>query len=152
MDGLGKVVEADETYFGKTVEQATVTTKGKPFKPGKRRGRGSVNKRPILALVERGGEVRTFHIETTDQNTVHAIMREKLDKAKPEGGNYVNTQAFEMGNRYVLAVLNAAERGEIGLAEAAEMTQLAPQHFERVRTQADNRFEFAGAVGGGLPH
>lgn len=72
----------------------------------------------------------------------------KLERQKAEGGNYVNTQAYEMGNRYVLAVLNAAQRGDIGPAEAAEMTQLAPQHFERVRTQADNRFEYAGAVGG----
>src|SRR5580693_9509886 len=67
--------------------------------------------------------------------------QKKVQRQKPEGGNYVNTQAFEMGNRYVLAILNAAERGEIGLSEAAEMTQLAPQHFERVRTQADDRFE-----------
>jgi hypothetical protein len=52
----------------------------------------------------------------------------------------------------VLAVLNAANRGEIGLAEAAEMTQLAPRHFETVRTLADGRFEFAGMASGGLPH
>lgn len=78
--------------------------------------------------------------------------QQKVDKTKTKGGNYVNTQAFEMGNRYVLAVLGAAERGVIGPSEAAEMTQLAPQHFEKVRIQADNRLEFAGAIGGGLPH
>ena len=74
----------------------------------------------------------------------------KWHNAKNDGGNYVNTNAFEMGNRYALAVLNAAARGEIGPAEAAEMTQLAPQHFEKVRIQADRRFEFADAVGGGI--
>jgi Zn-dependent peptidase ImmA (M78 family) len=76
----------------------------------------------------------------------------KADRKKPESGNYVNTQAFEMGNRYVLAVLNAERRGEIPKAEAAEMTQLAPTHFAKVRTQADKRFEFAGSVTGGVPH
>jgi Zn-dependent peptidase ImmA (M78 family) len=78
--------------------------------------------------------------------------QQKTELTKSKGGNYVNTQAFEMGNRYVLAILGAAERGEIGPSEAAEMTQLAPKHFEKVRAQADSRFEFAGAVGGGLPH
>jgi Zn-dependent peptidase ImmA (M78 family) len=78
--------------------------------------------------------------------------QQKIKRTRTPGGNYVNTQAFEMGNRYLLAVLNAVERGEIGKSEAAEMTQLAPQHFESVRSQVDNRFEFAGAVGGGIPH
>ena len=76
--------------------------------------------------------------------------QQKITRPKNDGGNYVNTNAFEMGNRYALAVLNAAARGEIGPAEAAEMTQLAPQHFEKVRIQADRRFEFADAVGGGI--
>jgi len=78
--------------------------------------------------------------------------QQKVVRRKPDSGNYVNTQAFEMGNRYVLAVLNAESRGEIPKAEAAEMTQLAPAHFAKVRTQADQRFEFAGSVTGGLPH
>ena len=78
--------------------------------------------------------------------------QKKVERPKSEGGNYVNTQAFEMGSRYVLAVLNAAERGEIGPSEAAEMTQLKPQYFEKVRAQADRRFEFAGAIGGGVHH
>ncbi|TWB04672.1 XRE family transcriptional regulator [Bradyrhizobium stylosanthis] len=78
--------------------------------------------------------------------------QDKTAKPKTPGGNYVSTNAFEMGNRYALAVLNAEARGDIPAAEAAEMVQLAPQHFEQVREQADRRFEFAGAVGGGVPH
>jgi Zn-dependent peptidase ImmA (M78 family) len=74
------------------------------------------------------------------------------ERPKADSGNYVNTQAFEMGNRYVLAVLNAESRGEIPTAEAAEMTQLAPNHFAKVRNQADRRFEFAGSITGGVPH
>lgn len=78
--------------------------------------------------------------------------QEATSKPKSKGGNYVITNAFEMGNRYALAVLNAEVRGDIPTAEAAEMVQLAPQHFEQVREQSDRRFEFAGAVGGGVPH
>lgn len=78
--------------------------------------------------------------------------QQRVQRARIPGGNYVNTNAFEMDNRYALAVLNAAARGEISPSEAAEMVQLAPRHFEKVRTQADRRFEFAGAVGGGIPH
>jgi len=78
MGGAGKVVEADETYFGKTEETATVTTReGRPFKS---RQIGGVNKRAVLALVERGGNARTFHIARADLNTVHGIMRENIAK------------------------------------------------------------------------
>jgi ISXO2-like transposase domain len=34
----------------------------------------------VLALVERGGNVRTFHITQADQRTVHAIMRANIAK------------------------------------------------------------------------
>jgi transposase-like protein len=76
--GEGKVVEADETYFGKTEEQQTVTTRGgRPLKAG-RRGHGSVNRRAVFALVERGGKARTFHIANADMNTVHNVMRDNI--------------------------------------------------------------------------
>jgi Zn-dependent peptidase ImmA (M78 family) len=73
-------------------------------------------------------------------------------KKKSDGGNYVNTQLYEMGNRYLRAVLGAVEAGNIKPGEAAEMTQLAPSHFEFVRQQVDQKFERAGAAVGGLPY
>ena len=78
--------------------------------------------------------------------------QKKTERQKAKSGNYVTSQAFEMGNRYVLAILSAAARGDIGRSEAAEMTQLAPQHFAKVLKQADTRFEFAGSVSGGVSH
>jgi transposase-like protein len=78
MGGSGKVVEADETYFGKTEEQQTVTTRGgRPFKSKRI---GAVNKRAVLALVERGGTARTFHVGTMDANTVDAVMRDNIKR------------------------------------------------------------------------
>lgn len=78
LGGEGKIVEADETYYG-PVDKAKVrtkTTSGRPFtKSGKM---GPANKRPIVALVERGGNVRTFHVPVADQATVESIVKENI--------------------------------------------------------------------------
>src|SRR5947207_7806418 len=37
-----------------------------------------MNKRPILALVERGGKVRTFHVPVADKATVQKIVRNNV--------------------------------------------------------------------------
>jgi len=78
LGGEGKIVEADETYYG-PVDKAKVrtkTTSGRPFtKSGKT---GPSNKRPIIALVERGGNVRTFHVPVADQATVEKIVAENI--------------------------------------------------------------------------
>jgi transposase-like protein len=80
LGGSGKVVEADETYFG-PVEKAkvrTANTRGKPFtKSGKP---GPSNKRAIVSLVERGGSVRSFHVATADKHNVTKIVREHVRK------------------------------------------------------------------------
>ena len=41
---------------------------------------GRKNKRPIVALVERGGNVRTFHVPVADKVTVTKIVRENIAK------------------------------------------------------------------------
>jgi transposase-like protein len=79
MGGEGKVVEADETYFGKVDNpQPSKQRKGRPFTKGGRTG--PAGKRPILALVERGGSVRTFHVAAADQLTVASIVRENVKR------------------------------------------------------------------------
>jgi transposase-like protein len=70
--GEGKIVEADETYFGKTDIQPKTRTDGTPFKKGGKRG--PVGKRTVVALVERGGNVRSFHVETATKETVREIL------------------------------------------------------------------------------
>ena len=76
MGGEGKIVEADETYYGR-VEKArirTKTTSGRPFtKSGK-----AANKRPIVALVERGGSVRTFHVAVANKENINRIISENI--------------------------------------------------------------------------
>jgi transposase-like protein len=78
MGGEGKIVEADETYYGKVAEAPTMTTKGGKFTKGGKTGPSG--KRPIVALVERGGRVRTFHVAVADGNTVSKIVRENIAK------------------------------------------------------------------------
>lgn len=80
MGGAGKVVVADETYYGKVTTPSTVTARdGVPYKgkDGKPKG-GPANKRAILALVERGGNVRSFHVPRADKVTVEKIVRENI--------------------------------------------------------------------------
>lgn len=78
LGGAGKIVEADETYQGRVKEPATTNARGEPFKKS-RHGRGPANKRAVVALVERGGKARVFHVATADKETVAAIIREHVD-------------------------------------------------------------------------
>ncbi len=73
LGGEGQTVEADETYFGKINKDELM-----PRDPNKRQGkRAGIRRsayRAVLALVERGGEVRTFHVAQANQETVSKIM------------------------------------------------------------------------------
>lgn len=77
MGGPGKVVEADETYYGNIPEASRPQTKrsGRPWS-GKKQGVG--HKRAIVSLVERGGSVRSFHVPAAHLETVVKIVRENV--------------------------------------------------------------------------
>jgi transposase-like protein len=84
LGGEGKVVEADETYYGEIPEamRRTHKTTGKPMsrpEPGKKKS-GPSNKRAIIALVERGGSVRSFHVPAAHVGTVVSIVRANVDR------------------------------------------------------------------------
>jgi transposase-like protein len=78
LGGGGKVVEADETYYGPIDKQFRNTKTTRGLNPTKGGRSGPKNKRPILALVERGGNVRTFHVPVADKDTVTSIVRENI--------------------------------------------------------------------------
>lgn len=79
LGGEGKVVEADETYYGKTERQrVSPQRRGRPYNP--RGSRGPKDKRPIVALVERGGRARTFHVPVADQATVQKIVKDNITR------------------------------------------------------------------------
>ena len=79
MGGAGKTVEADETYFGKKSGPApTMTTRGKPFTKGGKTGPS--HKRAVIGLVERGGSVRTFHVDQANKENVAQIVTENVHR------------------------------------------------------------------------
>ena len=65
LGGEGKIVEADETYYGR--------------KPGWKKGKaGSGHKMAVVSLVERGGNVRSFHVASADKTTVQKIAADNI--------------------------------------------------------------------------
>jgi transposase-like protein len=70
--GSGKIVEADETYFGKLeTPHVSKQRRGMAYKyPAK----GPRGKRAIVSLVERGGEVRTFHVDHATAANVRDVQ------------------------------------------------------------------------------
>jgi hypothetical protein len=77
----GGIVEADETYFGNVPEsqrRVSPQRKGRPYTKGGRVGPGG--KRAIVALVERGGDVCSFHVAVADGQTVAAIVNANVSK------------------------------------------------------------------------
>ena len=77
LGGEGKIVEADETYYGKAeTEHVSPQRKGRPYTKGSNSIHGS--RRPIVALVERGGNVRTFHVPVADKQSVTKIVRDNI--------------------------------------------------------------------------
>ncbi len=80
MGGEGKIVEVDETFIG-TKEGAV-----------KRRGYG--HKRAVMSLVERGGMVRSFHVDGTSAAHLVPIIRANVAKETAimtdEAGQYAH--------------------------------------------------------------
>ncbi|HEV7277054.1 MAG TPA: IS1595 family transposase [Devosiaceae bacterium] len=71
MGGNGKTVEADETYFGDKAVIKTRTKRGKS---------GLSSKRVVVGLVERGGSVRTFHIDHATRSAVAGIVANNVNR------------------------------------------------------------------------
>jgi transposase-like protein len=71
LGGEGKIVEADETYFGKTETPRVSKQRGdRPYIKRK----GPLSKRAVVSLVERGGRARTFHVENATAENVRDVL------------------------------------------------------------------------------
>ncbi len=69
MGGAGSIFESDETFIGK--KDGAVKPKG---------ARGYAHKQAALALIERGGEVRSFAIDKADTANIKPIIDANLAK------------------------------------------------------------------------
>jgi transposase-like protein len=66
LGGSGKIVEVDETYYGR--------------KPGMKMKQGSgKHKHRIVSLVERDGSVRSFHVASVTAKNLRPILRKQID-------------------------------------------------------------------------
>lgn len=80
MGGARKIIEMDETYIGND-----------PSKPKKAGARGYKHKMAVFSLVERGGEVRSFHIDQANQD----IVRKNVH---PHSTHYTDGHGMYRGN------------------------------------------------------
>lgn len=78
LGGEGKVIEADETYFGKLETPRPLAPTSTPAKSGKKHARSS--KRIVLGLVERKGRVRTFQIGSATAIDVRKIIVKNVSR------------------------------------------------------------------------
>ncbi len=105
LGGKDGIVEADETYHGNKAEKTSTGT------------RGPANKRPIAALVARGGEVRTFHVERADKETVAGIVRANVSRESrlmtDESKLYIEVGAEFAGHETVCHSAEEYVRGEV---------------------------------------
>lgn len=115
--GDGGKVEADETYFGQVepAKRRTKTTLGRPFT--KAGTSGPSNKRAVLALVQRGGNVRMFHLATPDKITVEKIVRDNIAKEATlytdENRLYTGSDTHFAGHETVTHSHHEYVRGEV---------------------------------------
>jgi transposase-like protein len=69
MGGPGSIIEADETYIGKTKNYVRRANQA-----------GSAHKQKVLSLVERGGDVRSFKVDDVKAETIKPIIDANISK------------------------------------------------------------------------
>ena len=67
LGGQNKVVEVDETYVGGKAKNA-------------KRGAPIPEKEPVIALVERDGRMRSFHVLSVNRDTLAPILRTQISR------------------------------------------------------------------------
>lgn len=71
LGGEGQIVEADETYFGQRDRRRKSPQRGdRPYK----RKKSIADKRTVVSLVERGGRVRSFHVDVATVKSVRELL------------------------------------------------------------------------------
>ncbi len=73
MGGHGVTVEADETYVGGKEMNKHASKRGHKMQGGK-------GKQPVVALVERGGRVRSFHVARVNGESLRSILVTNVDR------------------------------------------------------------------------
>ena len=143
LGGGGKLVEVDETFWGNK---------------GQQRGRGWHHQMKIVSLVERKGQVRSFHVPAVNAKTLKPILQAHLDRftniITDVGGHYkaakldgcflshssVNHSAGEYSRgtihtNTVEGYFSLLKRGLVGTVH-----HVSEQHLQRYVTEFDFRY------------
>ena len=149
LGGNGGPVEADETYWGNSEPK------------GNRRG--YQHKMKVFSLVERGGQVRSFHVRAVNGATLKPILAQHVARNSvvntDEHGAYsglnqhfaghevVNHRAgeYSRGNattNNVEAFFSVLKRGLIGTFH-----HIGEQHLQRYMSEFDFRYNYRSALG-----
>ncbi|HET6406720.1 MAG TPA: IS1595 family transposase [Chthoniobacteraceae bacterium] len=166
LGGRGAIVEADETYYGAVEHKRTERTDGTPFSGGGKKPKGGpANKRPVVSLVERGGEVRSFHVPSCTKENVAKIVLDNVrsdsrlhtdesrlytgadavfeshETVKHTAGEYARGDVF---TNTVEAYFSVFKRGMRGTYQ-----HCAEKHLHRYLAEFDFRFNNRTALGVG---
>jgi len=149
MLGGNNPVEADETFIGR--------------KPGTKKCRGIGHKNAVLSLVERNGEVRSFHIASVTAETLKPILKEQVSKSahlmtddarqyitlgkefakhevvKHNTGEYVRGEVHTNTAEGFFSIL---KRGIYGVYQ-----HVSPFHLHRYTTEFDFRYNHRAKLG-----
>lgn len=157
MGGNGGTVEADETYWGASPRSKAGKARAKTG------ARGGHHKEKIVSLVERDGNVRSFHVASVDGPTLKAVLRGNIAKdanlmtdslhfynkvgrefASHEQVNH-SAGEYARGNastNRVEGFFSLLKRGLIGTYH-----HVAPKHLGRYVAEFDFRFNTRTAMG-----
>jgi transposase-like protein len=91
LGGNGKIVEADETFIGQKKDMP--------------KRRGYAHKHAVLSLVERGGNVRSFHVDGTSADDLVPIIKANVERETrmmtDEAGQYAHLKKDFAGHEFV---------------------------------------------------
>lgn len=142
LGGKGKTVEVDETFVG--------------GKKGNRASRKVAPRKTVLSLVERGGQVRSFHIARIHANTIRGAIVTNIDRSShlmsddarfywgigrefaSHGTTLHNLRQFAVGNRHSNTAENffsIFKRGIVGTYH-----HLSEAHMHRYCYEFDFRY------------
>jgi len=142
-------VEADETYVGN--------------KPGRKKQRGWGHKNAVLSLVERKGEVRSFHVASVTAEKLKPILKEQISRDAhlmtddgrwylPIGAEFAahdtvkhSIGEYVRGNIHTNTVENffsILKRGIYGVYQ-----HVSPFHLHRYTTEFDFRYNYREKLG-----